>query len=432
MQKASQYVRGRLAEVLDACYDSEVLVEGPAGTGKSRTWLERLHRLAEENAGVRILICRKTRTSLTESALVTFERYVLPPGHYSLSGRVPRRGYRHSYMYENGSEIVVAGMDTPSKILSTEFDLIFVQEATELTEEDWETLITRLRSGGLEFQQIGGDCNPDRAGHWLNQRCLDGRTKRIVTTHEDNPVFFDPVTKTWTEAGISYLKKLDKLSGARKLRLRDGKWASAEGLVYDSFVPALHVVDRFKVPDDWSWVWSVDFGFTNPFVWQEWAIDPDGKAYLHREIYKTRSMVVDLAKQISRLVRGMPRPLAVVCDHDAEGRAVLERELGIKTTAACKRIREGIQAVQARLTPAEDGSPRLFFMRGALVERDQELVSAKKPTCTEEEVDGYVWQSDLRKDLPVKEDDHGMDCMRYLCAYLDMPRRKRSAKSFSG
>src|SRR5690606_41999735 len=82
---------------------------------------------------------------------------------------------------------------------------------------------------------------------------------------------------------------------------------------------------------------------------------------------------------------------AVVCDHDAEGRAVLERELGVETTPAHKSVLDGIQAVQARLRVAEDGKPRLFFVRGALVERDPELEGARRPTCTVEEIPGYNW-----------------------------------------
>jgi phage terminase large subunit len=419
-----------VSEELFASRETEVLVEGPAGTGKSRTWLERIHRIASDVPEVRILLCRKTRSSLTESALVTFERFVLPPNHAAREG--PRRFYRQAYHYPNGSEILVDGLDKASKILGTEFDLVFVQEATELTEEDWETLITRLRAGTLDYQQIGGDCNPDRAGHWLNQRCLDGRTRRIVTRHEDNPLYFDSVAKVWTEAGASYLKKLDALSGARRLRLRDGKWASADGLVYEGFDRAIHLVDRFTAPDDWARIWVVDFGFTNPFVWQEWVRDPDGRLFLSREIYRTRRMVVDHAKLIARTTRGSRSPIAVICDHDAEGRAVLERELGVRTIGAIKKVREGIQAVQARLVASDDGRPRLFLMRDALVERDQDLVDLKRPTSTEEEFDGYVWQSDTSKDLPVKESDHGMDCMRYLCTYLEGNRIRRSARSYSG
>jgi predicted transcriptional regulator len=41
----------------------------------------------------------------------------------------------------------------------------------------------------------------------------------------------------------------------------------------------------------------VDFGYTNPFVMQWWAEDPDGRLYLYREIYRTRRLVEDHAKR---------------------------------------------------------------------------------------------------------------------------------------
>ena len=62
--------------------------------------------------------------------------------------------------------------------------------------------------------------------------------------------------------------------------MRWGKWVSAEGLIYPGFDPAVHIVDRFAIPKDWTtWV-SVDFGFNHPFVAQIWAEDGDGRLYL--------------------------------------------------------------------------------------------------------------------------------------------------------
>ncbi|MBU2249146.1 MAG: terminase, partial [Gammaproteobacteria bacterium] len=86
----------------------------------------------------------------------------------------------------------------------------------------------------------------------------------------------------------------------------------------------------------------------------------------------------------------------------------------------------GIQAVKDRLAIAGDGKPRIFIMRGALVEEDESLAMARKPICTEQEVVAYAWPktTDGRpiKEQPVKVDDHGMDAMRYMVKYLDEPR----------
>jgi hypothetical protein len=98
----------------------EVLLSGPAGTGKSRACLEKGYYLARKYPGSRGLIARKTRASLTEAALVTFEEKVLPPGAPLRYG--PQRENREVYRLGNGSEIVVGGMDRPSRVMSTEYD----------------------------------------------------------------------------------------------------------------------------------------------------------------------------------------------------------------------------------------------------------------------------------------------------------------------
>ena len=86
----------------------EVVISGAAGTGKSRACLEKLHYFAQRHNGARILIVRKTRESLNESALVTLERDVFQSGAPMLSGA--RRETRSSYVYPNGSEIIIAGL----------------------------------------------------------------------------------------------------------------------------------------------------------------------------------------------------------------------------------------------------------------------------------------------------------------------------------
>jgi phage terminase large subunit len=184
------------------------------------------------------------------------------------------------------------------------------------------------------------------------------------------------------------------------------------------------LIDWFEPPRTWDRFWVIDFGYTNPFVWQAWARDPDGRLYRYREIYMTQRIVADHAKQIMTLTANEPRPVEVIANHDAEDRKTFERETGLKTIAARKQVSLGLQTVAQRLTPAGDERPRLFLMRGALVEEDPELSDAGLPTCTEEEIDSYVWdtRTAVKKEQPLKENDHGMDTTRYLVAYFDLGR----------
>jgi len=404
-------------EALWLCRDLEVVIEGPAGTGKTRGVLEKIHLLAEKYPESRHLLLRKTRESLTDSVLVTFENEVLPAGHSSMSGAA--RNNRHSYQYANGSEVVVGGLDKSSRVMSSQYDTVSVFEATEISEGDWEQVTTRARNGVMPYQQCICDCNPDAPTHWINKRADAGKMKRLPSRHTENPRLWNGTG--WTAQGKAYMARLAMLTSVRRARLLEGKWAAAEGQVYETWDDTRHLIDRMPVPADWRRIRVIDFGYTNPFVCQWWAIDGDGRMYLYRELYQTRALVSDMAKRIIELSQG-EQIEATIADHDAEDRATLERE-GIYSLPAAKAVAPGIEAVQARLRVAGDGKPRLFVLRDSLVERDQRLAESKKPVCTSQEFASYVWvkSADGRpvKEQPVKIDDHGMDAMRYGVAFVD-------------
>ncbi|TGZ14739.1 hypothetical protein DV517_62220 [Streptomyces sp. S816] len=436
--------------------DSEVVMAGPAGTGKSLAALFRVHLAALNNPNIRCLIVRKTAVSLTSTTLVTFDKKVaadaLARGIVTWFGGSAREAA--GYRYSNGSVIVVGGMDKPEKIMSAEYDLVFADEATELTVDDWEAIATRLRNGILSWQQQIAACNPGPPSHWLKQRCDTGEALMLTSRHRDNPAYMN-ADGAPTDKGRDYFSKLDKLTGVRKARLRDGIWAAAEGQIYDGWDDTIHLADPRPIPDSWTRWWTVDFGFTNPFVLQCWAEDGDGRLWLYREIYYTQRLVEDHARHILRLVRrcadccdskaddhdchackecklewAEPRPRALICDHDAEDRATLERHLGLSTQAAHKSVSDGIQAVKSRLKVAGDGKPRLLVMRNALVERDPALEEASKPIGTVDEITGYVWavkpgNAGGLKEEPLKKDDHAMDAMRYMVAAKDLGGRPR-------
>jgi phage terminase large subunit len=430
---AHRFVPRGAAKTLFACRAPEVLLSGPAGTGKSRACLEKLHLLALRNPGFRGLIVRKTAASLGSSALVTFREHVaaesLAVGHVRWYGGSQEKAA--AYIYSNGSIINVGGMDKPTKVMSTEYDAIYVQEAIELTLTDWESLKTRLRNGKVSFQQLLADTNPDTDTHWLNRRSESGATVMIESRHEDNPTIVDE-NGEYTERGAAYIANLDALTGVRHARLRRGLWVAAEGQVYEDWDPAIHLVDRFPVPPSWTRYWAVDFGFRNPFVLQRWAQDPDGRLYLYAENYRTGRLVEEHAADVLAQVTSLgakdngnegvrtwmePKPRAIIADHDAEGRATFVEKTGLPTIAANKAVKDGIQAVQSRLKVQRDGKPRIFIMRDTLTHRDAELAQRSMPTCTAEEIGGYVWNA--TKEEPVKENDHGMDAMRYLVMHVD-------------
>lgn len=426
------------------CRDTEVAAVGRAGSGKTLAACFKLHLTAMQVPNLRGLMLRATHTSLTATTLVSFQRYVaaaaLADGTvkwFGGSGKDPA-----AFRYSNGATILVAGGDRPEKFLSAELDRIFVDEGVEISLDLWETLITRLRGEASTYKQIMLATNPSHPQHWIKRRADEGRLTMITSGHQDNPAYVRP-DGALTEDGSAYLDKLEALTGVRRQRLKEGRWTAAEGVIYEEWDDTVHVVDRFEVPAEWPRIWGVDFGFTNPFTVQWYAIDPDGRLFLYRELYMTRRTIDQHAQTILDAVTVVedgedgaegervwtePKPVAMVCDHDAGDRAVLERELGLTTTPAHKAVKTGIQAVKARLRPAGDGRPRFYVMRDVLIERDEGLAEAKKPLCFADEVPGYVWAkrtgsaiaNKAEPEEPLKVDDHGMDTARYVVAELDL------------
>ncbi len=418
-----------------------VLLAGPAGTGKTRAILEKLHRACLKRPRVKCLVLRQTLVSLTASGVQTYEKDVATEA--ILDGTVTFFGgslrQPPAFLYSNGSSISLGGLDKPMKFMSTEFDIIYVQEGTECSMEALDMLTTRLRNGRLSYHQLMIDANPDSPTHPLKIETDTGRMLMLHSRHEDNPRFFNR-DGTMTEEGARYMSVLDALTGVRYLRLRKGIWAAAEGVIFDEFNAAVHVVDRFEIPRDWRRIWAVDFGYVHPFVWQDWAIDPDGAMVLVRAIHRTKRLVEDHARDIKQLTAGDPPPYALFCDHDAEDRATLERHLGRPTRPANKNVSEGLQATAARFRIGGDGKPRIKIMRDGVVhgmttpdrpgapplwQADPELVSAKQPACLADEIPGYVWEDGKVKEQPHKDLDDSCDTLRYAVAAVDLQGRAR-------
>lgn len=419
--------RGAAAELF-FCREPEVLLDGPAGTGKSRVAFEYIVANLIEYPGSRAAVVRKTRVSLTESGLVTLEGKVLADGYDAEVLTVPLahgpgRGNRHSYEFRAGddglgvSELIVAGMDNPTRLFSTEFDMIYVQECTELVLNEWESLHRALRNGVMPYQQLIGDCNPDAPTHWLNQRCIAGKTRRLLSRHGDNPTLT-----------AEYLERLSSLTGVRRQRLFLGLWTAAEGQIWENWDPALHVLPTLpRLPNGdpvTTWyVGAIDWGFRKPGVHQVWGVDPDRRMYLVEEVYRTGWTIDEWEKQVRRLNEKW-KVRVWLADPSQPGYIEQYHRAGIHVREANNERRPGFDCVRDRLVVQGDGRPRMFVCADARAEWDQALREAAKPMGLTDEIPEYVWRK--AKDGQVeKEDsdqhceDHACDAARYAAMFLD-------------
>jgi phage terminase large subunit len=398
-----------------AFYDTSLvlLMDGPAGSGKSHIAAHKLDTICRMYPGVTALAVRKTRQSMTNSTLLFLE-------HQVIKGAAKLNKSSMRWEYPNGSLLAYGGMKDEGQRqairsigLDGGVDVVWMEEATLFTLADFEELLPRLRGRAAPFKQLILTTNPDSDRHWIYKKLIKGReASRYASRTSDN-----------TALDASYETViLARLTGVRKKRLKDGIWSGAEGAVYEDYRYETHVIEPFEIPAHWRRYRAIDFGFTNPFVCQWWAVDEDGRMYLYREIYMSRRIVADHAEQINALSAG-ERIEYTVSDHDAEDRATLHRA-GIRTRPAYKARKDGIEAAQQRFRIQEDGRPRIFLFNDALVEVDDRLADQKLPTCTIDEIAGYEWQPDIdgkaNKEAPQEHDDHAMDSMRYMVAALDI------------
>ena len=417
-------------------FGPECMLSGPFDTGKTFGALNKLLTLSWLYRNLHVAVVRKTYASLKASALQTLWDKVLsidpqnPPSEYDIYGGGSPQTFK---VVPTNSLWRFVGMDEPTRLLSGEFDFIYVVQAEELNLNDWEMLTGRCngRAGHSPFFQVMGDCNPDVPTHWIVNR---PPLKLFETTHLDNPTIYqrdaagnlvldedgEPVP---TPGGVHRLRTLKNMTGLRYKRGFLGLWVGAEGVVYGDFDPKKHVIDRHPIPPEWKRYRSIDFGFTHPFVCQWWAEDDYGRLIMYREIFMTGRTVRDHAELINELT-GEEKITATICDWDAEDRATLE-ENGIKTIKADKRVKVGIEKCEDRLKSMIDGKPKVMFMRDSLVEQDETLKDKNKPTRTTEEFPGYVWanigdkEATARDERPIKKNDDGMDAFRYLVMYFD-------------
>lgn len=102
-----------------------------------------------------------------------------------------------------GSDIIFRGMDNPEKVKSvTRVTRVWIEEATELTEEDFNQIDLRIR--GVAELQITLTYNPIDKDHWLNVRFWSLGENKDTTLHHSTFL-----SNKW--AGDAYRIVLDRL-----------------------------------------------------------------------------------------------------------------------------------------------------------------------------------------------------------------------------
>lgn len=398
------------------CRDHEVIIAGPAETGKTLAACWLLHIMADKYPGAQLAIIRKEYTTMPGSVLQTFESVISGQPVNVLGGSKPER-----YIYpRNGSTIWVGGMDRPGKVLSSARDIIYVNQAEELGLPEWETLATRTtgRAGNMPYSQLIGDCNPAHPTHWILARAKSGVLTKFDSVHSDNPTLYDPVTGEITERGKRTMQTLDNLTGVRKMRLRHGIWAAPEGAIYSIYDDTRHKCKAFNPPELWPRVVAIDpVGAYIAALWI--AFDPAaGVLHVYREFYQEYGRPTgDVASDIKALsegehvyvwVGGGPSERQARLDWQAYGVPLIEPP-NIGVWSAIDLVTEMLSSNRLVI---HDACPNLL----------DEIGSYRR------KMDRHGAATEAIED---KDKYHGLDCLRYGVSWLAEPTEQVARRMVS-
>ncbi len=164
-----------------------LVLKGGGGSGKSIFAGTKVIERCISEPGHRILVCRKVARTLRESC---FEQL-----RGQLAADYPDSGYSvnksdMTITFDNGSEIIFAGLDDVEKLKSIyNISSEWIEEASEITEADFNQLDIRLRGKRKYYKQIILTFNPISIQHWLKRRFFDKEDERARThesTYKDN------------------------------------------------------------------------------------------------------------------------------------------------------------------------------------------------------------------------------------------------------
>lgn len=411
----------------------EFLIDGPRGTGKTvgvgwllRYWIDRY-------PGIRILFVRKTRKSITESFCPDFEGIVLEHDMDVKSGAQAANRQAYRWPDKKGGVIVLAGLDDPGKVYSTNWDVVVCEEAAQFTEKGFIDFYGTLRqfTPGMPCQILIALTNPRGPNHWLLRRWKNGSAIRYKSLHVDNPKWYRE-DGTPTEEGTAYIDGLRKLPGVLYDRNYLGLWKSNEGAVWETFDEDKHIIT--ELPVNFRWFGSaLDWGYTEPSAHLVGGKTEDNKIIVVSETYQQKRGIpwwateVISEKQkwkIAALKVDPSRPEIVDYFNQESRRLNPGASIPWASGADNKRATTGEDLGGLDLVRNYMDRDALLFMDNRLQHGpDPELVDRSEPTSVVGEIPDYIWYRPQNAEDDPSESrdrtdpncvDHGCDALRYL------------------
>lgn len=286
-----------------------------------------------------------------------------------------------------GSSLITSGLDDVEKLKSVaNINRLWVEEASEITESDFNQLDLRLRGQSKIGYQLTLTFNPISETHWIKKSFFDaGRPNSFIlkTTYKDNK-FLD-------EQYINTLKELEHQDYQYYRIYALGEWGSIGNIIYSNWEKQ----DLSNIKDTFDNLYNgLDFGFADdPTAFVRVHLDKKRKTIFVFDEFALRGLFIDdIANELHERIGNE----YITCD-SAEPRSISDLK------------RNGIRALSAKKGPGsiEHG---IKWLQGHKIIVDE--------SCTEiiKELSTYKYKEDKDGNViakPVDENNHILDALRY-------------------
>ena len=342
---------------------------GARGGGKS--WAVRVKALllALRYPGIRILLVRRTLGDLKENHIQPMQKLA--------QGLARWKELDKTFVFVNGSRIRFGYCDAESDVLryqGQEYDCIFLDEATQLTEFQYNTFKGCNRGVNDFPKRIYVTCNPGGVGHaWVKRLFID---RNFEGGEKPEDYVFIPAgltdNKALMEKDPDYIHQLESLPYELREAWLHGNWDVMAGQFFSEWKREVHVCEPFDPPRHWRRYVTIDYGMDMLAAYLI-VVDEKGDAFVTREVYEGRDLgeghngliISEAAEQLLAMTVGENvyqwfAPPDMWNSRQETGRSVADifSEHGIFLTKTSNEREAGWMAVHERLRIREDETGR--------------------------------------------------------------------------
>ncbi len=366
-----------VTNIFEKNYNSNnTIVINRGGTRSSKSYSVRqlfIQKFINES-NKEFLITRKTTPALKNTEYREFIKLLKDYGYYQYC----HHNKTDKTLEYNNNYILFTSIDTPSKILSTEFNYIWMEEAREFTYDDYMTLKFRLSGRNDKPNQLFMSFNPTDAFSWIKIKVLDieDNVKEIISTYKDNP--FLPK---------QYIKELEmtkKQNPSWWKIFGEGEWGVLENIIYSNWetIPA--------IPDCQETIYGLDFGFNDPTAMVEIGIS-DGEFFVRQRLLQSGWTNGDLISWLNK--SSISKNACIYADNAEPARIQEIYNAGYNIYPAIKSVNDGLDFCKRKTLHIYIGS--------------DDLIKEIRAYSYRKNKDGRILEE------PIKFNDHLLDAMRY-------------------